>query len=304
MDRPEVNLDDLYRDVVMDHYRSPRGRQALPDPDVANDGQNPLCGDEIHLALKFDGGTVKKVLADSHGCAISVASGSIMAEMLEGRSEAEARKLADAFKKLMHGDPLPKDLDLGDLTALEGVRQFPVRVKCAMLPWTTLTDALDAHDHGTAPTAPTTTEDDADSAGPAAGVDPHAGDPPPPAPAQAQTPKGTNPLEGAPPPEGMPSREKVIDALRTVEDPEIALNLIDLGLVYGIEYDAKEKMIKVRMTLTTPYCPYGPELVSQAKAAVDSLEGVKFADVQLVWDPVWDPRTMAADHVKDKLGLW
>lgn len=279
MDRPEVNLDDLYRDVVMDHYRSPRGRQELAAPDVANDGQNPLCGDEIHLELKLDGGKVGKVRADSHGCAISVASGSMMAEMLEGMTREQARELAQTFKKMMHGDPVPAGLDLGDLKALEGVRKFPVRIKCALLPWTTLTDALDAHEHGTAPAAPTTTEDDA-----AGRVS-----------ADAETRASPDP---------MPTKEQVMDALRTVEDPEIALNIVDLGLVYGIDFDEKERLVKVRMTLTTPYCPYGPELVAQAKGAAESLDGVKFADVQLVWEPPWDPKTMAADHVKDKLGLW
>ncbi|MEK7476676.1 MAG: Fe-S cluster assembly sulfur transfer protein SufU [Candidatus Coatesbacteria bacterium] len=272
MDRPEVDLDDLYRDVVMDHYRSPRGRQELDRADLSNSGQNPLCGDEVHLDVKLDGGKVAKVRADSHGCAISVASGSMMAELLEGRTETEARQLAEAFRLMMHGQPLPPNIDLGDLKALEGVKKFPVRIKCALLPWTTLTDALDAHEHGQAPAVPTTTEGSAD------------------------------PI--APPGEPMPTKEQVMDALRAVEDPEIALNIVDLGLIYGIEFDESERLVKVKMTLTTPYCPYGPELVAQAKGAITSLDGVKFADVQLVWEPLWDPKTMAADHVKDRLGLW
>ena len=274
MDRPEAGLDDLYRDVVMDHYRSPRGRQEVPSPDVSNDGTNPLCGDEVHIDVKLDGGKVAKVRADSHGCAISVASGSMMAELVEGKSPEEARKIGEAFRRMMHGEAPPADLDLGDLKALEGVQKFPVRIKCALLPWTTLRDALDAHEHGSKPPTPTTTEGAAD------------------------------PIKVAPPPPPMPAKEAVMDALRTVEDPEIALNIVDLGLVYGVEFDDRERMVKVRMTLTTPYCPYGPELVAQAKGAVASLDGVKFADVQLVWEPPWDPKTMAADHVKDILGLW
>ena len=139
---PTVHLDEIYRDVVLDHYRQPRGRKPIDDPDHQAEGQNPLCGDELTLALKFDGDRIQGVSVQARGCSISVASGSMLAELLPGKTRKEALIILAAFKALMHGEPLPEGLDIGDLDALEGVRKFPVRVKCALLAWTTLQDAL------------------------------------------------------------------------------------------------------------------------------------------------------------------
>ena len=139
---PTVPLDDIYRDVVLDHYRSPRGRAEIASPDTRAEGQNPLCGDEVTLALKFEGERIKEVAVQGRGCSISVASGSMLAELLPGKTKEEAQRILEAFKALMHGRPAPEGLDLGDLDALEGVKKFPVRVKCALLAWTTLEDAL------------------------------------------------------------------------------------------------------------------------------------------------------------------
>ena len=153
----ESRLDDLYREVVLDHYRSPRGKAEVPDPDLVNVGLNPLCGDEIKVAVKFDGDRVVGVQALSHGCSISIASASMMAELLAGRTRGEAERLIEAFRAMMRGEPLPDGLDVGDLEALQGVRKYPVRVKCALLPWMTLRDALSAENHGQE--EPTSTED-------------------------------------------------------------------------------------------------------------------------------------------------
>jgi nitrogen fixation NifU-like protein len=139
---PSVPLDDMYRDVVLDHYRSPRGKKKLAHCDCRNEGQNPVCGDEISLCLALDGEKITDVAADCRGCSISVASASMMAELLPGKSIPETRRLLDSFKGMMHGTPAPADLDIGDLDALEGVQKFPVRVKCALLAWTTLEAAL------------------------------------------------------------------------------------------------------------------------------------------------------------------
>jgi len=137
-----VPLDEIYRDVVLDHYRSPRGRKALATSDAEAEGKNPLCGDELTLQLEFEGDRIKDVSVQAHGCSISVASGSMLAELLPGKTREEALKVLAAFKALMHGEALPEDLDMGDLDALQGVSKFPVRVKCALLAWTTLQDAL------------------------------------------------------------------------------------------------------------------------------------------------------------------
>lgn len=160
-DKRDVELDALYRDTVLDHYRSPRGRKPLDRIDLTREGQNPVCGDKITLSVKLDGDTIDDVEVHCKGCAISVASSSMLAELIPGRSREEAVRLAEAFKKMMHGHPPPENLDMGDLDALEGVKKFPVRVKCALLAWMTILDALRHAESGADPSRTvTTTETD------------------------------------------------------------------------------------------------------------------------------------------------
>ena len=102
----------------------------------------------------------------------------------------------------------------------------------------------------------------------------------------------------------MPTPEKVYTALSSVEDPEIHQNIVGLGLIYGVEIKDADRIVAVRMTLTTPYCPYGPQLIQEAKMSILALPGVKEAEIDIVWEPAWDPKTMASDEVKDALGLW
>jgi nitrogen fixation NifU-like protein len=161
VDRPEVALDELYREVVLDHHRRPRGRAPLPRVDAHAHGLNPVCGDEVRLNLALDGDRIAGVQVQGRGCAICTASGSMMAELVSGRSEAEADALAEAFRAVMHGQSVPPEVDLGDLEALEGVKKFPVRVKCALLPWITLIDALHAWRDGAAETTTTTESEEA-----------------------------------------------------------------------------------------------------------------------------------------------
>ncbi len=151
-----MSLDALYREVVLDHHRNPRGREPLARVDAHGHGVNPSCGDDVTLELSLDGERVTAVSVRGHGCAISTASGSILAELLDGGATvADARRLAATLKGLMHGQAPPADEELGDLEALEGVRRFPVRIKCALLPWITLEQALDGERDG----APVSTED-------------------------------------------------------------------------------------------------------------------------------------------------
>ncbi len=144
-------MDALYREVVLDHHRHPRGSQPLERYDVQASGLNPSCGDEVILQARFDGDRIEAVGVLSQGCAISTSSGSMMAELIEGRTVAEAEQLADRFKSVMHGNEFPTNIDLGDLEALEGVKKFPVRIKCALLPWVTLLDAILAYHQGREP---------------------------------------------------------------------------------------------------------------------------------------------------------
>ncbi len=158
-DRHDVELDALYRDTVLDHFRSPRGHKTLDRTDVERDGYNPVCGDKITLSVKLSEHGVEDVATQCKGCVISVASASMLAELLPGKSREEALQLAETFKRMMHGSPPPEGCDIGDLDALEGVRNFPVRVKCALLPWMTLIDALKEAETNGRKAGSTTTEE-------------------------------------------------------------------------------------------------------------------------------------------------
>lgn len=145
-----MSLDDLYRDVILDHYRSPRHRGSLTDPDAHAEGFNPLCGDQVAIDIQFDGDTVSDVAITGQGCSISQSSASMMSEAILGKSREEIRVLVARFKGMMSvEDGIDPELDpdrpgavLGDLESLQGVKQFPVRIKCANLAWTTLEEAL------------------------------------------------------------------------------------------------------------------------------------------------------------------
>jgi nitrogen fixation protein NifU and related proteins len=142
-----MSLDELYREVILDHYRNPRSRGALPHPDHHGEGYNPLCGDEITIDLHVVDGIVTAVGIEGQGCSISQASASMMAEAITGRTLGDVGELAGRFTEMMSGDDdgldpeRPGDV-LGDLEALRGVRQFPVRIKCATLGWFTMLEAL------------------------------------------------------------------------------------------------------------------------------------------------------------------
>jgi len=143
-------LEELYREVILDHYRNPRNRGHLDAPDASAEGVNPLCGDEIHLELALEGDKVVAVAVEGQGCSISQASASMMTEAIKGKTRAEIEDLTAKFRLMMSLDG-DGDLDLdpdrpgqvlGDLEALQGVRKYPVRIKCASLGWTVLADAL------------------------------------------------------------------------------------------------------------------------------------------------------------------
>ncbi len=155
-----AGLEDLYREIILDHYRSPRNRGELPVPPARKlEGFNPLCGDEIELYVVVDpeSRTVADLRVGGQGCSISQASSSMMGAAVKGKSVDEARRLIRAFKALMSihesrlegdvdGDALEAEMegvDLGDLEALQGVVKFPVRIKCATLAWTTLAQGLE-----------------------------------------------------------------------------------------------------------------------------------------------------------------
>ena len=149
-DKSLPQLDDLYKEIILDHYRNPYGRVPVESVDYKAEGMNPLCGDEIHLCLQIKENKIEKVNLESHGCSISVASGSMLAQILEGKTIDEAKILSNHLKDIMHDKVKMKNgkkIDIGDLEALEGVKKFPVRIKCALLPWTTFEESLVGHEH-------------------------------------------------------------------------------------------------------------------------------------------------------------
>ena len=145
---PEPKFDELYRELILDHYRNPRHHQALPEPDVVVEGYNPLCGDEVELRLDFADGTVRDVSVHGRGCSISQASGSMLTDVVIGKPVSDARRLIDSFTKMMTEPDDEAPDELGDLEALQGVAKYPVRVKCATLAWHTLKDGLDQREAG------------------------------------------------------------------------------------------------------------------------------------------------------------
>ena len=139
----EASVEELYREVILEHYRNPRNRGQLEGPDVRTvDLQNPTCGDEVHLSLRVQGGTVQDIRFTGRGCSISMASASLMTEAVRGRTVEEALLLSRDVKAMLQGRAPAEDL--GDLEALSGVSRFPVRVKCATLAWNALLRALGA----------------------------------------------------------------------------------------------------------------------------------------------------------------
>ena len=135
-------LEELYREVILDHYRNPRNRTALEGPQAVAEGINPLCGDEVTVELSFDRDLIEQVSVRGHGCSISQSSGSMMGEAIKGLDRGAVVDLSRRFQELLTEEE-NEESDLGELVALAGVRRYPVRVKCALLPWTTLQEALD-----------------------------------------------------------------------------------------------------------------------------------------------------------------
>ncbi len=139
-----TDLQELYQSVILDHNRKPRNFGALPEANREADGKNPLCGDEVHVALVLQGDTITDVRFTGHGCAISKASASLMTAAVKGKTRAEAEALFERFHTLVLGKDADAGKDLGQLVVFSGVSRFPVRVKCASLAWHTLKAALES----------------------------------------------------------------------------------------------------------------------------------------------------------------
>jgi nitrogen fixation NifU-like protein len=137
----DAQLSALYQEIILDHYRRPRNKGTLESPDEHVEIRNPLCGDEVELEVKFDGDTVADVRFTGKGCSISQASASMMTQAVKGKSRDEAQAIFQQFHKLVHGET-PADKSLGELRAMAGVSRFPARMRCALLAWGALHEAL------------------------------------------------------------------------------------------------------------------------------------------------------------------
>jgi nitrogen fixation protein NifU and related proteins len=138
-----MSLDELYKEVILDHYRTPRNRGRLDPHDVKLERNNPLCGDELELYLKFDGEDLEGIAFEGKGCSISMASASMMTEKVMALDVKQARAVAESIKRMMAGEEEGDINELGDLVSLKGVVKYPVRIKCALLGWNTLLEGLD-----------------------------------------------------------------------------------------------------------------------------------------------------------------
>jgi nitrogen fixation protein NifU and related proteins len=148
-------LDDIYKEVILDHYKSPRNKRELPGAELSCRQNNPLCGDEIEVSAHVVDGRIADIAFQGAGCSISQSSASMMTEAVAGTTVDEARQLANDFRGMMAGEVQPDEARFGDLVALKGVVQYPIRIKCAVLAWDVLQEALEG-------------------AGEASGVRPHA----------------------------------------------------------------------------------------------------------------------------------
>jgi nitrogen fixation NifU-like protein len=139
-------IDDLYREIILDHYRTPRNRGELPPPAVYSEGNNPLCGDDIRIYLDVADGIVRDVKFSGQGCSISQSSTSMMTVAVKGKTVAQVQAFVQRFKHMMtltsESETVDESINLGDIEALQGVVKFPVRIKCATLGWNTLLEAL------------------------------------------------------------------------------------------------------------------------------------------------------------------
>ena len=141
-------LDELYREVILDHYRNPRNKISLASPDIEKESFNPFCGDDIVIQIKIsESGTIEEIGFQGQGCSISQSSASMLTSLVKNQTIRTAMTTSNIFTNMMQGhDPTAEELDkLGDLEVLSGFKKFPVRIKCALLAWATLEEAIEAY---------------------------------------------------------------------------------------------------------------------------------------------------------------
>ena len=260
----------MYQEIILDHYRRPQGR-GLREPFQAEVHHvNPTCGDEITLRVTVDdpaAGPDAKVLDvsyDGAGCSISQASASVLYDLVVGHPVGDAMHVRSAFQELMtgRGEVEPDEDVLGDAVAFAGVAKYPARVKCALLSWMAFTDAV----------------------GRTLETGRHRPDRRP-----RHDPGGAPMSETTTAPSSV---DDVTEALKDVVDPELGINIVDLGLVYGVAVD-DANIATIDMTLTSAACPLTDVIEDQTRAALDGI--VNDYRVNWVWMPPWAPDKITDD---------
>ena len=281
--------DDLYREIILEHFKNPRNHGRLSHPDLTAQGANPFCGDELEVTVQLEKEKILEIQSQGKGCSISQASASMMTESLQGKTVEEAEKIAQRFKMIMlEGAPFDLPAEFEDLQSLDGVKKYPVRIKCAILGWNTLLEGIEAHRKGKSV---------------ASHVEGEEGEHP----ALSKQLVSDSPLSDQTAAGGVSDtvlsfQEEVLTALKEVIDPELNMNVVDLGLVYGTEI--RDGEVKVTYTLTSPGCPLGPVIKGQMTTVLGRILWIKKIETLLVWNPPWDPKTMASEEVKTELGIW
>ena len=135
-------LDEIYKEVILDHYKNPRNKREMPEAELSCSKNNPLCGDEITVFVHEEDGKIAAVSFQGAGCSISQSSASMMTEAISGKPVDDAKRLAEEFRGMMAGELEPDEDEFGDLVALKGVVKYPIRIKCAVLAWDVLQEAL------------------------------------------------------------------------------------------------------------------------------------------------------------------
>jgi nitrogen fixation NifU-like protein len=265
-----MRLEQIYQDVILDHYKHPQHR-GLREPFGAQVYHlNPVCGDEVTLrvALSDDGEHIADVSYDGQGCSISQAATSVLTEQVIGQSVGQAIKIVTAFTEMVssRGTVAGDEDVLGDGIAFAGVAKYPARVKCALLGWMAFKDALaqaSAEKHALA--------------------------------------QATGDFEEVKMSEtAAPDNELLADieeAMRDVVDPELGINVVDLGLVYGLNLEEGEEgtVALIDMTLTSPACPLTDVIEDQSRSALIGTGLVDELRINWVWNPPWGPDKITDD---------
>ena len=272
------SLEQLYQQVILDHAREKHGAGDPSGMDASSHQVNPTCGDEVTLGVTLDGQRLASLQWDGDGCSISRASLSMMTDLTEGKSAEEIGRLYRDMEVMMHSRNLGVDDeildDLGDAAALESTSQFANRVKCALLGWYALRDAM-AMSNPMAQSEP---------------VEQRFGAPAPEAPATDVPTRqidGTDVIE-----QGTLAAENVLEALKDVIDPELGINIVDLGLVYGVVIGS-ENQVRLDMTLTSAACPLTDVIERQAQTILSAVTDE--VQINWVWMPPWGPDRITPD---------